>query len=471
MGYTKRFSIFGMFRRAAIYFLAFIVKFTLLRKRNIPPQLVAKFLRTARPLIKDPLMRDHLSALLRRCHEDDYAFKLFSRFMSELSLKAKKGFVDTLVVHEVLLAHYENEKIAEKTGKPRPTWIAVSPLMGCNKSCIGCYANGYEDDRELTSEEFARVLKEAENLGIHIVCLTGGEPLMRKDFFLQLERRRHQLFLVFTNGELINDHAADQLAKLGNVVPMLSLEGPADYTDRRRGPGTFEKVTSTMTRLRKRGVFFGVSITIAKENAEAASSLNFIRDIVQRGALIGWYTLYLPLGAHPDVTQMAAPGQRLQLRENLKIARRNLPFFTVDMFNDGHFVNGCTGAGRQYFHINNRGYVEPCNFVHFSGANIRDMSLKEAIDQPFFQEFRRHQPFGDNLLLACPILDYPEKLRELLSKSDVKPSHPDAQRILETDVQEHLNEYARHVAKISRPVWEEEYAHWHKQRKALLEEE
>jgi hypothetical protein len=192
--------------------------------------------------------------------------------------------------------------------------------------------------------------------------------------------------------------------------------------------------------------------------------------MVERGVLIGWYTLYLPLGANPDLSLMAAPEQRLKAMKNLKNIRGELPLAVVDMFNDGHFLNGCSGAGRLFFHINNHGDVEPCNFAHFSSANIRNMTLKEALDQTFFHEFRRCQPFGDNLLMPCPILDYPGKFKSLVTGKDVRPSHPGAPCILEPGVQKHLKEYAANLAKLAKPVWEKEFSHRQARRRALLGE-
>jgi radical SAM protein with 4Fe4S-binding SPASM domain len=91
--------------------------------------------------------------------------------------------------------------------------------------------------------------------------------------------------------------------------------------------------------------------------------------------------------------------------------------FILDFWNDGEFVNGCVAGGRQYLHINARGDVEPCAFIHYSNVNIRNMSLQEALKQPLFEQYRINQPFNNNHLRPCPALDNPHKLRDMVQKS------------------------------------------------------
>jgi radical SAM protein with 4Fe4S-binding SPASM domain len=94
--------------------------------------------------------------------------------------------------------------------------------------------------------------------------------------------------------------------------------------------------------------------------------------------------------------------------------------FLMDFWNDGEFAGGCVAGGRQYCHINARGDVEPCAFIHYSNVNIKDMSLKEALKQPIFEEYRKNQPFNHNHLRPCPCLDNPEQLRKMVHASEAK---------------------------------------------------
>ena len=92
----------------------------------------------------------------------------------------------------------------------------------------------------------------------------------------------------------------------------------------------------------------------------------------------------------------------------------------MDFQNDGEFVGGCIAGGRNYCHINANGDVEPCVFIHYSGANINEVSLIEALQQPLFQAYRDGQPFNRNHLRPCPMLENPELLREMVEKTGAK---------------------------------------------------
>ena len=93
------------------------------------------------------------------------------------------------------------------------------------------------------------------------------------------------------------------------------------------------------------------------------------------------------------------------------------PIFCIDFQNDGEFVEGCIAGGKQYAHINPAGDVEPCVFIHYSGANIHDKSLLECLQQPLFKEYHKGQPFNGNHLRPCPMLENPELLGEMVARS------------------------------------------------------
>jgi hypothetical protein len=96
----------------------------------------------------------------------------------------------------------------------------------------------------------------------------------------------------------------------------------------------------------------------------------------------------------------------------------------MDFWNDGEFVEGCIAGGRNYFHINAHGDVEPCAFVHYSDTNINDVSLLEALHSPIFKAYQRRQPFNGNHLRPCPILDNPDMIAEMVNETHSKSTQP-----------------------------------------------
>ena len=92
----------------------------------------------------------------------------------------------------------------------------------------------------------------------------------------------------------------------------------------------------------------------------------------------------------------------------------------MDFQNDAQYVGGCIAGGRRYLHINANGDVDPCGFIHYSNANIYENTLLEALKSPIFMAYHDGQPFNENMLRPCPMLENPQKLRKMVEESGAK---------------------------------------------------
>ena len=156
-----------------------------------------------------------------------------------------------------------------QAGKWVPFVVTMSPTMRCNLNCRGCYSGLYSKQGELSEAELDRLFTECKSMGNYFVVLTGGEPYLLKDSLLRLFRKHNDMyFLTFTNGTMLDEPLVDELARLGNVAPALSLEGFEAETDRRRGAGIHARVLRSMELLRSKGVLFGISVTYASDNVD-----------------------------------------------------------------------------------------------------------------------------------------------------------------------------------------------------------
>jgi MoaA/NifB/PqqE/SkfB family radical SAM enzyme len=246
--------------------------------------------------------------------------------------------------------------------------------------------------------------------------------------------------MVYTNGTLISDEVADRLAELATVSPAISLEGFAEATDARRGEGVFAQVVETMDRLRERGVVFGASVTVTRANAEELFGDEFIDFLVRKGVAYMWAFHYIPIGRDPELELMLTPEQRAWLKLRVDELRARKPLLIADFWNDGESVGGCIAGGRLYLHINAEGDCEPCAFAHFATDNIKGKPLKDVLAGPLFQEYQRRQPFNENHLAPCPIIDNPAVLREMVAESGAHPTHSGAAAILEGETAEFLDD-------------------------------
>ena len=365
----------------------------------------------------------------------------------------RRRFIENLFGNLLLFSKDKHAYTTQVLGD-WPMVMVISPTMRCNLKCIGCYSANYSWEDKITTEQFDRILTEAEELGIYFVVVTGGEPFLRKDLLQMYEKHSGMLFLTYTNSTIIhNKKLAPRLAELGNVLPAISVEGFEKETDYRRGKGVFRKVTETMEALRDEGVMFGFSATPMRYNNELLVSDEFVDYYIDKGVFFGWYFNYVPVGRDPDPSLMPTPLQRLHRYNRIREIRATKPILAADFWCDGPLTNGCLSSGRIYFHINASGGVEPCVFHQFSVDNILDKPLIEVLNSPYFRYMRERLKEIKNPLRPCPIIDRPYILRHAVAKFKPHPSQPGFDALLYGDVAKALDEYAVELKKVFDPVW------------------
>lgn len=338
-----------------------------------------------------------------------------------------------------------------------PAIYVLSPTMRCNLRCKGCYAALYDHEDEMEFAVIDRVISEGKDLGIYNLWISGGEPFLHEDILDIFHKHSDVFFQVFTNGTLIDTELARKLARLGNVVPLISLEGFEKETDAWREKGVFQRVMQAMDNLRKVGVPFGYSAVITPQNIDTVLSDEFIDMLIEKGCLLGWHFPYIPIGRDPDLELMLTPEQRLRMKtEGGERIRSFKPILMFDFASDGPYANGCV-AGRHLLHINAHGDVEPCVFLPFAVDNVKEKSLMEVLKSPFFEAFRNRQPYCDNLMRPCPIHDHPQVLREIIAEFKPYPTHSHSEALV-TTLSESLDQYAEKVAKLLDPLWKQRYA-------------
>ncbi|MCR4432239.1 MAG: radical SAM protein [Tepidanaerobacteraceae bacterium] len=390
-------------------------------------------------------------------NRDSNWYRLADRLISQTDPHVKQKLMVNFFLNANFLGVPRQQEMAKKLGYSIPFAILIDPTERCNLSCIGCWAGDYQRQEELDFDTLDRILTEAEELGIYFIVVSGGEPLVRKNDIIRLANKHNsQVFHLFTNGTLVDDEFIEAIRRAGNVTLAFSIEGFEQTTDARRGKGVFNKVMEAMDRMRKAGLVYGVSTTYTRNNTEELASEKFVDMLVEKGVAFAWYFTYIPIGKDVDISMMATPEQRSYMYDRILEYRRTKPIFIMDFWNDGEASDGCIAGGRRYLHINARGEVEPCAFVHYATCNIKDVSLKDALGSPLMRAYQRRQPFNRNLRRPCPIIDNPEMLKEIVEESGAYPTqlHPD-----ETagEFAKKLEPYAKDWARIADRIWEEKY--------------
>ncbi|MDL2237739.1 radical SAM protein [Christensenellaceae bacterium OttesenSCG-928-K19] len=312
---------------------------------------------------------------------------------------------------------------SEELGVNVPWAILMDPTSACNLKCVGCWAAEYGKHYNLSYEKMDEIITQGKELGVYFYIYSGGEPLVRKKDLIRLaEKHNDCAFGAFTNATLIDEDFVEDLLRVGNFTFMISAEGNKEETDSRRGEGTYDAVKRGMKLLKDARIPFGFSGTYTSKNYQTISSDEWINEMIDDGCLFGWLFTYMPIGSGADVSLCVTPEQRAHMYKRVREMREYKPIFLLDFWNDGEYVGGCIAGGRRYFHINSNGDCEPCAFIHYATHNINECTLEEALGSPLFKKYQEGQPFSDNLLQPCPLLDNPEKLRQIVSESGAKPT-------------------------------------------------
>ncbi len=354
-------------------------------------------------------------------NNEDNWYQLLMRVM-HMNSDVMPQLLKSFLVDGNLLAWPIQEANREKFRCNIPWAILLDPTSACNLHCTGCWAAEYGHDIQLSYEEIDSIIRQGKRLGTHVYIYTGGEPLVRKKDLIKIcEAHQDCAFLSFTNSTLIDEDFCQEMIRVKNFIPAISVEGIGEATDIRRGKGTFARIDKAMTLLREHELPFGVSLCHTSQNADAIASEEFFDWLIDQGALFAWIFTFMPVGYSTTNELMPTAQQREDLYHFVRKMREEKPLFTLDFQNDGEFVGGCIAGGRRYLHINAKGDVEPCVFAHYSDSNIRETSLLDALRGPMFMQYYENQPFdGNNLLRPCPIYENTGKLAEMVEASGAK---------------------------------------------------
>ena len=362
-------------------------------------------------------------AAIRAAIEDpDNAYYPYVRhIIRDVDPEVVKTFAVNFFINANLISGPIQDEMRAKYNCNIPWAILLDPTSACNLHCIGCWAAEYGNKLNLSFDEIDDIIRQGKEMGVYMYIYTGGEPLVRKKDLIRIcEKHDDCIFLTFTNGTLIDEEFADEMLRVKNFVPAISLEGFGEATDSRRGQGVYEKVLRAMKILHERKLVYGISCCYTSMNYESITSEEYWDMMIENGAYFVWYFHYMPVGNDASPELLPSPEQRETVYRRIRDYRSRKPLFAMDFQNDAEFVGGCIAGGRSYLHINANGDADPCVFIHYSDSNIREKSLLDVMRSPLFMAYHEGQPFNDNMLQPCPMLENPTKLRAIIEKTGAK---------------------------------------------------
>ncbi|WP_295089617.1 radical SAM protein [Ruminococcus sp.] len=310
---------------------------------------------------------------------------------------------------------------AEDKGEHIPPFIIASITSKCNLHCAGCYSRcnhatvDSEPVKQLTDEEWLNVFNEAEELGISFILLAGGEPMLRRGVIEAAGKKQNILFPIFTNGTFLDERYLEMFEKCRNLIPVMSIEGSPELTDERRGAGVYDMLSNNMDEIKKRGLIFGASVTVTTRNYNEVTSQAFLDSLAEKGCKVVIFVEYVPV---TEESKELAPTdtEREFMQSEIIRLRKTLPEMVYISFpGDEKSSGGCVAAGRGFFHINSHGGAEPCPFSPYSDINVRDSSLKDAMNSPLFRKLRDEGYLLEDHSGGCVLYEKRELVQQILN--------------------------------------------------------
>ncbi len=304
-------------------------------------------------------------------------------------------------------------------GDTFPAFLFLSVTDKCNLNCQGCWVTPANPSRQLSVETLHHIINESKKQGSYFFGILGGEPLLHPQILDVMAAHPDCYFLLFTNGHLIDDTVAARMRQMGNVSPLISIEGNPKVSDiRRGGKGVFDKTLDGLEACRKHRLINGVATSVCKSNIKDLATDAFIQEMVERGVHYLWYYIYRPVGPNPSPELCLSPEEVRSLRQFIVDARKRSPLMIVDAYWDAQGRALCPAAIGMSHHIGPGGEVEPCPPIQFAADRIdADTDIHAILNgSAFLQDFRN---LACSTSRGCILMERPDLLEQLMSHSTI----------------------------------------------------
>lgn len=380
-----------------------------------PEKNISRIIHWVEVMDREGNMKAQIDTIKKAMEDQTNWYQLVLSLWRDVDTEVRAKMFENFVINANVIASGRIKDSKQKYDCNIPWAILMDPTSACNLQCQGCWAADYGNKLNMSYEELDDIVNQANRLGTFMFIFSGGEPLVRKKDIIRLCQEHDDcMFLAFTNGTLIDQEFCQEMRRVKNFIPAISVEGFEAATDSRRGAGTYQSVEKAMANLRAYQLPFGVSCCYTGQNYQDIGSEDYFDWMIDQGAKFAWFFTYMPVGVNAVPELMVNDQQRAFMYHKIRSYRQTKPIFTMDFWNDGEYVGGCIAGGRNYLHINANGDIEPCAFIHYSDSNIRQKTLLEALQSPLFMAYRAGQPFNQNHLRPCPLLDNKDRLAQMV---------------------------------------------------------
>jgi MoaA/NifB/PqqE/SkfB family radical SAM enzyme len=309
-----------------------------------------------------------------------------------------------------------------RRGEYFPAFLFLSVTNKCNLNCQGCWVTSTNPAQQLTPETMDRIISQSKRQGTYFFGILGGEPLMHHGIFDLLHNHPDCYFLLFTNGTLITDETAKKMHRLGNVSPLISIEGKEVVSDQRRGGSqVYSRTMHGLSHCRNHHLITGVATSVCKSNIDDLASEPFIHELIKLKVHYLWYYIYRPVGPNPSPELALSQEEVLALRRFMVDIRKKVPLLVVDSYWDHQGRAMCPAAVGIAHHIGPNGDIEPCPPIQFARDNVGNgKNLYDMFNHSRFLE--RFRTLVCRTTRGCILMEQPALLEKIMREEGARDS-------------------------------------------------
>ena len=340
------------------------------------------------------------------------------RFAMETDKRLLAKAVWMLGVKGLLSVHKHKRRL--KRGEFFPPFLYLSVINSCNLRCQGCWVDVAAKQHRIELDAANKTIAEAKAMGNAFFGILGGEPFMHKDLMQIFRDNRDVYFQVFTNGHFITDKIAAELRELGNVTPLVSVEGSEIVSDTRRGGG--EVLSKTMAGIEaalRHKLLVGVCTSVCKTNIDDLVQDAWVDRLIEMGVMYCWFHIYRPVGPEPNIDLALSSDEQRRVRQFVVDTRATKPIVVIDAYHDDAGQALCPAATGFTHHVGPWGDIEPCPVIQLATDSIHDdRPLAETLDKSdFLKDFR--EVVAEHTR-GCVIMERPDLLVQLAEKHSAR---------------------------------------------------
>lgn len=323
-----------------------------------------------------------------------------------------------------------------KRGEYFPPFLYISIVNSCNLRCQGCWVDVEAARDVIDLDAMNTLIGDAKKHGNSFFGILGGEPFMHPELLEIIAAHPDCYFQVFTNGQFITEKVAVELRRLGNVTPLVSIEGREIVSDSRRGKkNVFSKTIRGLENCLRNRILTGVATSVCQTNIDELLTESWLQELIDRGVHYVWYHTYRPVGPKMNSQLALRPDQLVRVRRFIVEMRAKMPIGMIDAYYDDRGQALCPMSTGVSHHINPRGDIEPCPIIQFATENIRDSRgiFTTMRDSAFLRDFRE---LSAKATRGCVVMERPDLVKDLVVKHGARDTTSRGTAIAELEAME-----------------------------------